>query len=96
MSRVGEFLSVISAYEPIWAIGTGNPCRPQDALKMIKFIKSILNPKFQIPNSRVLYGGSVDGKNIKNFVKYKEIDGALVGGASLKIKEVQKIINRVE
>lgn len=79
-------LNLIVAYEPVWAIGTGNPCHPKDALEMIKFIKQTLN-------SKVLYGGSVDGKNIKNYVKYPEIDGALVGGASLRIKEVKKIIN---
>lgn len=85
-------LNLIIAYEPIWAIGTGNPCRPEDALEMIKFIKKFLSVKCQMSSVNVLYGGSVDSKNIKNFVKYPEIDGALVGGASLKIKEVKKII----
>jgi len=84
--------SLIVTYEPIWAIGTGNPCHPKDALEMIKFIKSILNSLFKIHNSKVLYGGSVDSKNIESFIKYQEIDGALVGGASLKPKEVRSII----
>ncbi len=77
--------NLIIAYEPIWAIGTGRACPPKDALEMTKFIKIIINTK-------VIYGGSVDSKNIKDFVKYKEIDGALVGGASLKPKEVKRII----
>jgi len=67
---------------------------------MARFIKEVLHSKFPaspagryILNSKVLYGGSVDSKNVGNFVKYKEIDGALVGGASLKINEFKKIIN---
>ncbi|NCP58247.1 triosephosphate isomerase, partial [Candidatus Wolfebacteria bacterium] len=52
--------------------------------------------KCQVSSVKVLYGGSVDSKNIKNFVKYSEIDGALVGGASLKIKEVKKIIKIIK
>jgi len=86
----------VIAYEPVWAIGTGNPCCPKDALKMIKFIKKFLSVKCQVSSVKVLYGGSVDSKNIKNFVKYSEIDGALVGGASLKIKEVKKIIKIIK
>jgi len=88
--------NLIVAYEPVWAIstsGTGKICQPEDALEMIKFIKQTLNSKFSILNSRILYGGSVDGKNIKDFLKYKEIGGALVGGASLKKNEIKKIIN---
>ena len=86
--------NLIVAYEPVWAISTNKnsrPDTPENALEMIRFIKQILNSKFHIPNPRVLYGGSVDGKNIKNFIKYEEIDGVLVGGASLKIEEVKKI-----
>ncbi len=86
---------LVIAYEPVWALSTsknGHPDTPEDALEMIKFIKQLLNTKYKIPDTRVLYGGSVDSKNIKNFLEYKEIDGALVGGASLKIDEVKKII----
>lgn len=90
---------LVIAYEPVWAISTnkdGRPDTPENALEMIKFIKNTLNSKFQIHNLKVLYGGSVNGKNIKSFVKYKEIDGALVGGASLKKDEVKKIINSIK
>ena len=90
---------LLIAYEPIWAIstsGTGKICQPKDALEMIKFIKNIFNTKYHLPNTKVIYGGSVNSKNIKNFVKYPEIDGALVGGASLKPKEVKKIIKIIK
>ncbi len=83
--------NLIIAYEPIWAIGTGLPATPEDALEMIKFIKSFVVGRLSLVVP-VLYGGSVDGKNIKDFIKYKQIDGALVGGASLKPDEIKKII----
>ncbi len=51
-----------------------------------------MTTNYKLKTTKVIYGGSVDSKNIKNFVKYKEIDGVLVGGASLKLKEVLKII----
>lgn len=87
--------SLIVAYEPVWAISTSKKSRsdtPEDAAEMIKFIKKTLNSKFYILNPRVLYGGSVDSKNIADFLKHSEINGVLVGGASLKAKEVRKII----
>jgi len=94
LSRVkSQKSNVIVAYEPRWAIGTGNYCQPEDALEIIKFIKNFLNSKFIIHNSRVLYGGSVTGKNIKEYLKFKEIDGVLVGGASVNQKELKRILN---
>ncbi|MEK7574286.1 MAG: triose-phosphate isomerase [Patescibacteria group bacterium] len=84
---------IIVAYEPVWAIGTGNDCQPEEASEMIRFIKYLLNSKFHILNSRVIYGGSVDSKDIADYLKYPEIEGALVGGASLGIEEFKKIIN---
>lgn len=84
--------NLIVAYEPIWAINTGYSDTPEDAAEMIKFIKKILNSKFSIVNPKVLYGGSVDSKNIGDFLKRPEIDGALIGHASLKAEEVRKII----
>jgi len=84
LSLVAGRLSLIIAYEPIWAIGTGVPDNPKSAVEMISFIKNFLKTK-------VLYGGSVTAKNAAGFLNCPEIDGALVGGASLNAKEFKKI-----
>ncbi len=74
---------IIIAYEPVWAIGTSNPCSPEEALKVRLFISSLFS-------SKVLYGGSVNSSNAKD---YLDFDGLLVGGASLKPEEITKIAN---
>jgi len=84
-----ENLSV--AYEPLWAIGTGNPDTPENAAEMSAFIKSLLTTNYRLQTA-VLYGGSVTGKNAAAFLSQKEIDGALVGGASLKPDDFSKIV----
>lgn len=83
---------VIIAYEPVWAIGTGRTDTPDDALEMTLFIKELLAVKFGLRGTRVLYGGSVNHENIESFLAHDEIDGALVGGASLKPEEFGKIL----
>lgn len=92
----GVSSGVIIAYEPIWAISTNKnaqPDKPENSLEMIKFIKFSLATKPYTLYPKVLYGGSVTSKNAKSFLQYKEIDGALVGGASLKPDEFGKIAN---
>ena len=84
--------NLLIAYEPIWAVGTGNNAVPEDAAKMISFIKSILNSQFSILNSRVLYGGSTNAENISGFMVRDEIDGALVGKASLDAEEFVEMV----
>ena len=85
----------IVAYEPVWAIGTGEPEAPVSALKIIQFIKKILST-FDFPlSTKVLYGGSVDSQNLNSYIQYKEVDGALIGGASLKKEEIKKLIKLV-
>ena len=85
---------LVIAYEPIWAIGTGRADKPNDTVAMAKFIKRTLAGRFKIQDSRfkILYGGSVNSKNVINFLRHREIDGALVGGASLNAEEFKKII----
>ncbi len=84
--------NLVIAYEPLWAIGTGIPNTPQDTVKMVQYIRSQIS-NFQFPiSNKVLYGGSVDATNAESFLKEKEIDGALVGGASLKPSQIKKIV----
>lgn len=75
----------VFAYEPIWAIGSGRPCSPQDAKEMHAAIRSVLQKKFgkTADEIRVIYGGSVDVRNVTEYVTTTGIDGCLVGGASL-------------
>lgn len=79
---------IIIAYEPIWAIGTGHPETPKDAEKIHKAIKKF----FLDRNDKVVYGGSIDENNAKNFLKISDIDGLLVGGASANSDKFSKII----
>lgn len=78
----------IVAYEPVWAIGTGKTPEPADVQNTHAFIRSLLPGKA----IRILYGGSVNATNTSSFLSLKDIDGALVGGASLKPQEFRKII----
>ena len=82
------------AYEPVWAIGTGVPATPEDAREVHRFIKEFigsLNRK-SLDNTRILYGGSVKPENAKEFMKYEEIEGLLVGTASLDPHSFSQIV----
>ena len=87
LARVGSTHGLIIAYEPVWAIGTGKAATPQDAQAMMALVRSTLvarygrNAAADVP---LLYGGSVTASNVADFVGQEDIDGALVGGASLK------------
>jgi triosephosphate isomerase len=78
---------VIVAYEPVWAIGSGIPETPENARKVASFIKKIIGK-----TTKILYGGSVNSKNIGGYLALSEISGALVGGASLNKDEFINIL----
>jgi triosephosphate isomerase (TIM) len=83
------------AYEPVWAIGTGRAATGEQANETIYLIRSLISKKYDARiagNIRILYGGSVTAANIAEFVSQPDIDGALVGGASLKTKEFIGIV----
>jgi len=87
----------VLAYEPVWAIGTGKSASADVANKTIGFIRGILSDKVDksvADSVRILYGGSVTADNIAEFMKYPDIDGALIGGASLKADEFVNIARR--
>jgi triosephosphate isomerase len=86
---------LIIAYEPVWAIGTGIPEDPDEAVKMHVYIKKILTDLFGVRRAQhinVIYGGSIAAKNAGEFLKKEEIEGALVGGASTRIGEFKNIL----
>ena len=88
--------NTIIAYEPIWAIGTGKTATSEDANNMIKTIREkIANIYGQNVSNGVIiqYGGSVKASNAKELFSMSDIDGGLVGGASLKVEEFSKIVN---
>jgi triosephosphate isomerase len=89
-----EMSQVVIAYEPVWAIGTGKEARPDDAAEVIACIRETIDSMFGKGLSegvRVLYGGSVKSTNIRSFMTREEIDGALVGGASLDPVEFARL-----
>lgn len=85
---------IVVAYEPIWAVSTGLgiPCDSFEAEQMVHACAAYLAIKEKFRDVRGIYGGSVDGRNIKLYLDMEYIDGALVGGASLKAEEFKKII----
>lgn len=87
---------IVIAYEPIWAIGTGLTATPEQAQEMHAYIRQLLSKMFgeSAKKVRILYGGSVKPENTKELMKQKDIDGALVGGASLKAESFAEIIKR--
>jgi triosephosphate isomerase len=93
--EAGAAASAVVAYEPIWAIGTGRNAEPTDAGQVIEVIRGTLDERLGPgvgEQVRVQYGGSVKAGNIREFMAHPEVDGALVGGASLDPEEFALIV----
>jgi triosephosphate isomerase len=91
-----QFAKIVIAYEPVWAIGTGKTATPEIAADAHRVIRAAVNAKFgdaARKSVRILYGGSVKPDNVKNLMAQPEIDGALVGGASLDAASFASIVN---
>ncbi len=90
---------VTIAYEPVWAIGTGKNATPEQAEEVHKYIRNLIKDMYDesvAQKIRIQYGGSVKPENIKSLMEQEDIDGALVGGASLKVDSFEKIVKFFE
>ncbi|HYJ91616.1 MAG TPA: triose-phosphate isomerase, partial [Pyrinomonadaceae bacterium] len=93
---VADMERIIIAYEPVWAIGTGKTATPEQAQEMHGYIRQKIEEshgKAVTDGLRILYGGSVKPDNIKELMIQPDVDGALVGGASLEAESFAKIVN---
>jgi triosephosphate isomerase len=91
-----EFSRILMAYEPVWAIGTGRTATPEIAAASHRYLRQCVAKRFspeQAAALRILYGGSVKPDNIQGLMAQEELDGALVGGASLDPKSFASIVN---
>lgn len=98
LDGVKNIEKITIAYEPIWAIGTGKTCSSEDAEKMCREIRNIIDEKYGEVSQkiRILYGGSVKPSNAGEILSKENIDGVLVGGASLKASDFIEIIKAGE
>jgi len=91
-----DLARIILAYEPVWAIGTGHTATPEEAQEMHAFIRRVLAERYSAELAgaiRILYGGSVKPDNIAGLMRKEDVDGALVGGASLDAGTFAEIVN---
>ncbi|MFA6923361.1 MAG: triose-phosphate isomerase [Bacteroidales bacterium] len=91
-----DFLKIIIAYEPVWAIGTGVTATSAQAQEMHEFIRKLITEKYGSAVAEeitILYGGSCNSKNAKELFANKDVDGGLIGGASLKSQDFIDIVN---
>ncbi|RCU57300.1 triose-phosphate isomerase [Oceanihabitans sediminis] len=96
--EASAFKNIVLAYEPVWAIGTGETASPEQAQDMHAFIRKTLNEKYgsDVANSvSILYGGSVKPANAKEIFSKPDVDGGLIGGAALKAEDFYAIVNAI-
>jgi len=94
LKNINNLSNIIVAYEPVWSIGTGIVPKSNDLLKNINFIKYLIKTKLKNKSPKVLYGGSVNPKNINDLKEIVAIDGFLIGGASLDSKKFIDIVKK--
>ncbi len=95
LGHLPEKSSFVVAYEPVWAIGSGEAASPEQAQEVARALRDTmqqLRGDEVAEQTRILYGGSVKSDNIASFMKQTDIDGALIGGASLQVEEFSRII----
>ena len=94
LKKIKNIKKIIFAYEPVWSIGTGIIPKQYELINNIVFIKKLLKKKFKSKNAKVLYGGSVNPKNINELGQINQIDGFLIGGASQNSNKFIDIIKK--
>ncbi len=95
LSQIDATAEIVIAYEPVWAIGSGQPATPAQAQEVCAALRALIAEELSPESAeatRILYGGSVKSGNIASFMREKDVDGALVGGASLDAEEFAKIV----
>ncbi|MGB9621927.1 MAG: triose-phosphate isomerase [Brevinematia bacterium] len=94
-----EIKNIVIAYEPVWAIGTGKTAKPEDAQEVQSYIRKLISELYsrEVANNIVIqYGGSVKASNVDDLMAMPDVDGALVGGASLVLEEFVRIVKFVK
>ena len=95
LAELPDDADFVVAYEPVWAIGSGQPATPEQAESVCRTLREAIQDRMGgelAARTRILYGGSVTSQNIASFMRQSNIDGALVGGASLKVEEFSRIV----
>ncbi len=96
--KADQWKNIVLAYEPVWAIGTGETASPEQAQEMHAFIRSLIENQYGAEVSEdvsILYGGSVKPGNAQEIFSKKDVDGGLIGGASLKVQDFTEIIKAI-
>ena len=96
--EASAFKSIVLAYEPVWAIGTGETASPEQAQEIHAFIRSTIEKKYNkevAENISILYGGSVKPANAEEIFSKPDVDGGLIGGAALKLEDFTAIIKAI-
>jgi triosephosphate isomerase len=95
LAEIAADSEIVVAYEPVWAIGSGQAATPSQAQEVCAALRVVIGETLSpesADSTRILYGGSVKSANIASFMREKDVDGALVGGASLDAEEFAKIV----